>query len=635
MYESFFGLKEQPFRLCTDPKYLFLSPAHARARAYLVYAVFKGDGIVVISGEIGSGKSTLIADLQARRDADTDIVVLHQTQLDEVEFLQCLLFAMGLTMVSGGKPELLDTARQLLIERHRQGRKTVLIVDEAQNLDVAVLEELRMLADEEHDARKLLSLVLVGQNRLRRVLAADALEQLRERIRLRFHLEALGESETGRYIRHRLKVAGAGTLEVFPAHAAAEIYRYTGGTPRRINLLCDMAMTAAFTNGTRVVTARCIRDAAQELGWSPRPLRWRARRASRWLRDVLAGRRAVGGRRAGSARARRAEGRRTGESGQWRASRLWILAAPAVARARRAADAFARVAIERCRRAWAALERRVERLADAAYSAGPGEGYAAALRGKANRAAAAVAARAAPLIARAPPRRIAMARSAVPFIVVPLAVLLVSLALPVKRAAVVDAGLAASVVHTVPRDAPAFRPDEVVLVLASYPPTLVQAARSLPSDLPDDAFVGPPLRDERRTPRGVRVARDATSPVRLGGEAGLLSAGWVLAQHPDAYTIQILGTYKKDRLERFAAGQDPDLTLAHFTASRNDRDWHVLLAGSYPSLAAARRARSLLPESMRKSEPWIRRFSAIHDAIGTPGHPDADRSTSLAADSQP
>ena len=140
MYEKFFGLKDQAFELCTDPSFLFLSPSHARARSYLLYALYHRDGIVAITGDIGTGKSTLIRSVCAEAEADTDIVVLHQTQLDEVAFLQSLLFGMGVTMVPASKAEVLDNVRELLMARHLLGRRTMLIVDDAQNLSAVVLE---------------------------------------------------------------------------------------------------------------------------------------------------------------------------------------------------------------------------------------------------------------------------------------------------------------------------------------------------------------------------------------------------------------------------------------------------------------------------------------------------------------
>jgi general secretion pathway protein A len=267
MYLEPFKLKELPFRLSPDPQFLYLSKQHARAKAYMESTIWFTDGFVVITGEIGSGKTTLIESFLKEVPADVVVAQINQTQVSAIDFLQAVLVQFGFSPFKMRKAELISTLNNFLIEQYAAGRKVLLIVDEAQNLSLRVLEEIRMLSGVETTKEKVLRIILAGQPELNNKLDAPALEQLTQRVRLRFHLQRLSEAETQSYIQHRLDVAGAGDRELFTPDAFAEIYRYTGGVPRLVNTLCDTAMMSAFTADRGVVTRADIASAVQELQW--------------------------------------------------------------------------------------------------------------------------------------------------------------------------------------------------------------------------------------------------------------------------------------------------------------------------------------------------------------------------------
>ncbi|MGO9803077.1 MAG: AAA family ATPase [Steroidobacteraceae bacterium] len=269
MYLEPFKLKELPFRLSPDPQFLYLSKQHARAKAYMESTIWFTDGFVVISGEIGSGKTTLIESFLREVPADVVVAQINQTQVTATDFLQAVLVQFGFSPFKMRKSELLSTLNGFLIEQHAAGRKVLLIVDEAQNLSPRVLEEIRLLSGVETTKEKVLRIILAGQPELNETLNAPRLEQLTQRVRLRFHLTTLSETETRAYIEHRLEVAGGGDREIFAANTFHEIYRYTGGVPRLINSLCDTAMTAAFADDRDSVRLADIASAVAELRWPP------------------------------------------------------------------------------------------------------------------------------------------------------------------------------------------------------------------------------------------------------------------------------------------------------------------------------------------------------------------------------
>jgi type II secretory pathway predicted ATPase ExeA len=267
MYLEPFKLKELPFRLSPDPQFLYLSKQHARAKAYMESTIWFTDGFVVITGEIGSGKTTLIESFLKEVPADVVVAQINQTQVTAMDFLQAVLAQFGFSPFKMRKAELIATLNNFLIEQYAAGRRVLLIVDEAQNLSMRVLEEIRLLSGVETTKEKVLRIILAGQPELNDKLDAPELEQLTQRVRLRFHLQTLSESETRGYIQHRLEVAGAGDRELFAADTYPEIFRYCGGVPRLINTLCDTAMMAAFTADRDTVTRADIVSAVQELQW--------------------------------------------------------------------------------------------------------------------------------------------------------------------------------------------------------------------------------------------------------------------------------------------------------------------------------------------------------------------------------
>lgn len=267
MYLDLFKLHELPFRLTPDPAFLYLSKHHARAKAYMESTIWFTDGFVVITGEIGSGKTTLIETFLKELEKDVVVAQISQTQVSAVEFLQSLLAQFGFQPFKMKKAELLATLNEFLIEQYANGRRVLLIVDEAQNLSNKVLEEIRLLSGIETTKEKVLRIILAGQPELNDKLNSPGLVQLAQRIRLRFHLTALSKSDTASYVQHRLEVAGSQGREIFQPDTFPMIYRYTGGIPRLVNTLCDTAMMAAFAQERDYVTVEDIQAAVEEMQW--------------------------------------------------------------------------------------------------------------------------------------------------------------------------------------------------------------------------------------------------------------------------------------------------------------------------------------------------------------------------------
>jgi general secretion pathway protein A len=267
MYLELFKLHELPFRLSPDPQFLYLSKQHARAKAYMESTIWFTDGFVVITGEIGAGKTTLIETFLHELQTDVMVAQINQTQLTPTAFLQTVLVQFGFSPFNMKKPEVLATLNQFLMEQHDAGRKVLLIVDEAQNLSYRVLEEIRMLSGVETAKEKALRIILAGQPELNEKLNSPELVQLTQRVRLRFHLTALTKAETMAYIDHRLEVAGAEGRRIFAEETYPIIYKYTGGVPRLINTLCDTCMMAAFGRDQDSVTMADLDAAIRELQW--------------------------------------------------------------------------------------------------------------------------------------------------------------------------------------------------------------------------------------------------------------------------------------------------------------------------------------------------------------------------------
>lgn len=253
MYEAFFGLKTKPFNLLPDPEFLFRSKSHKRALSYLDYGISEGAAFMLFTGEVGSGKTTIIRDL-ARRHRDRFVFsMIFNTDVDFVQLLAMINDDFGLTTQGKGKVSLLQDLNNFLIGEFARGNKPILIVDEAQNLTPKVLEEIRMLSNLETDKAKVLQIILVGQPELRRTLSLPSLLQLRQRISINCYINPLFRVELNEYILHRLSVAGNRTAVDFTTLALDIIYQYSRGIPRLINIICDFLMLCAFAEETKVI----------------------------------------------------------------------------------------------------------------------------------------------------------------------------------------------------------------------------------------------------------------------------------------------------------------------------------------------------------------------------------------------
>ena len=280
MYCELFQLTEPPFRLTPDPQFLFASKQHARAKAYMESTIWLADGFVVITGDIGSGKTTLIEAFLNELPKDIALAHISQTQLSPVEFLQALLVEFGFKPFRKRKVELLSMLKDFMVEQYAAGKKILLVIDEAQNLSRKVLEEVRLLSGLELQKEKLLRIIIAGQPELSHKLDSPRLQQLTQRVRLRFHLGALSKRETHEYITHRLEIAGAKGRKIFEPAACDLVFRYAGGVPRLVNVLCDTAMLCAFAEEKTVIDEALVKAAVEELQWVEYAERLRAQERS-------------------------------------------------------------------------------------------------------------------------------------------------------------------------------------------------------------------------------------------------------------------------------------------------------------------------------------------------------------------
>lgn len=270
MYVQFFRLSEAPFSITPDPAFLYLSPRHHEALAHLLYGTGEGGGFVALTGEVGTGKTTVLRTLLQQQLPQVDTALIYNPRQNEREFLQSICDELGVSYPDEAPSikQLVDALNRHLLDAHAAGRRTVLIIDEAQNLPEDVLEQVRLLTNLETHKQKLLRIILVGQPELNDLLARPSMRQLAQRITARFHLTALDADETAEYIAHRLRVAG-GDADIFERRAIDTVYRHSGGIPRLVNVICDRAMMAAYSLGTRHISAGMVRDAAREVMAQP------------------------------------------------------------------------------------------------------------------------------------------------------------------------------------------------------------------------------------------------------------------------------------------------------------------------------------------------------------------------------
>ena len=268
MYESFFNLRRKPFELLPNPDFLYPSRSHKKVLSYLDYGIREHSGFILLTGEVGTGKTTLIRQLIKKHLRNVLLARVFHTNVESRQLLAMINADLGLDIGEKDKPALLRDLQEFLIEQYAKRRPVVLIIDEAQNLSKSVLEEVRMLSNLETENNKLLHIILVGQPQLRRVLSDPDLLQLRQRIQIICNIEPLAEGEIEHYIRYRLEAAGNRDAIAISPDCYAIIHAYTRGIPRLINILCDYVLLDAFANESREVSGTTIHEIAQDLNFN-------------------------------------------------------------------------------------------------------------------------------------------------------------------------------------------------------------------------------------------------------------------------------------------------------------------------------------------------------------------------------
>jgi general secretion pathway protein A len=281
MYEAFYGLREKPFNLTPDPKYLYLSDKHKEAFAHLLFGIKNRSGFVMVTGEIGTGKTTICRNLLNQLDPNTEIAFVFNPSLNPNELLRRIVDEFGIETPADNSLALMDALNDYLLKAAAAGKNCVLLIDEAQNLSPQVLEQIRLLSNLETESEKLLQIILIGQPELLDKLSLRELRQLNQRITARYHLKPLDEKETLQYIAYRLHVAGGRKKVQFAKKSIRLIYKHSGGTPRVINALCDRALLIGYTKEAHVISPAIVKRAAREIRGERPPLRRRLARVMR------------------------------------------------------------------------------------------------------------------------------------------------------------------------------------------------------------------------------------------------------------------------------------------------------------------------------------------------------------------
>lgn len=258
MYESFFDLKEKPFNILPDPDYLYMSKGHENAFTHLEYAIMENKGFVVVTGEIGSGKTTLINFLISKIQQEVQIGLINQTYVTPTQFIKMVCQDFELDVDGLDKAEMVDLLHDFLLKQFANRERVILIIDEAQNLTPKTMEELRMLSNLEAEKHHLIQIILVGQPELKSKIQREDLVQFAQRVTVTCHLNGLSQDEVKKYIVYRLKISGATNLDIFDKESIPSIYKYSKGIPRLINVICDAALVYGYADGKKTITQSIV-----------------------------------------------------------------------------------------------------------------------------------------------------------------------------------------------------------------------------------------------------------------------------------------------------------------------------------------------------------------------------------------
>jgi general secretion pathway protein A len=265
MYTAFYGLQEKPFSLTPDPRYLFLSSSHREALAHLLYGIDQNEGFIAVTGEVGTGKTTLCRTLLERLGPDTNVAFIFNPTLTGEELLRAISVELGLLATGLTRAQLSDQLNEFLLDEKKAGRRVLLIIDEAQNLEPVTLEEIRLLSNLETSTSKLIHILLFGQPELDELIDSHELRQLRQRISVRWSLDTLTAPETAEYVCHRLRIAAGGDCDLFDERALREVHRRSRGVPRLVNLLCDRSLLAGYAANEKEISTALVGRAAREI----------------------------------------------------------------------------------------------------------------------------------------------------------------------------------------------------------------------------------------------------------------------------------------------------------------------------------------------------------------------------------